>query len=52
MLVPSLVFEHLLEWELATHPVVWPGKPHGQRSLGGLQSIGLQRVEHDLATQQ
>ena len=30
----------------------WPGKPHGQRSLEGLQSMGLQRFGHGLATEQ
>jgi len=28
-------------------PVLLPGEFHGQRSLGGLQSMGLQRVSHD-----
>ena len=33
--------------------VFLPGKFHGQRSLVGyIQSIGLQRVGHDLATKQ
>ena len=27
-----------------------PGESHGQRSLGGLQSMGSQRVEHDWVT--
>ena len=27
-----------------------PAESHGQRSLGGLQSMGLQRVGHDWAT--
>ena len=30
-------------------PVFLPGKSHGQRSLVG--SVGLQRVRHDLATE-
>ena len=30
-------------------PVFLPGKFHGQRSLGGLQSLALQRVGQDLA---
>ena len=30
-------------------PVILPGKSHGQRSLEGLQSIGLQRVRHNRA---
>ena len=28
-------------------PVFLPGESHGQMSLGGLQSIGLQRVGHN-----
>ena len=28
-------------------PVFWPGKSHGQRRLGRLQNIGLQRVRYD-----
>ena len=28
-------------------PVFLPGESHGQRSLGGLQSVGSQRVGHD-----
>ena len=31
-------------------PVFWPGDPHGQRSLTGLQSIGSQRVGPDWVT--
>ena len=30
-------------------PVFLPGKTHGQRGPGGLQSMGLQRVRHDWA---
>ena len=30
-------------------PVFLPGESHGWRSLGGLQSMGLQRVRHDLS---
>jgi len=33
-------------------PVFLPGKFHGHRSLVGLQSMGLQRAGHDLATKQ
>ena len=36
------------KWQPA--PVVLPGKFHGQRSLGGLQSMWLQGVRHDWAT--
>ena len=32
---------------MATHPVFLPGEFHGQRSLEGLQSVGLHRVRHD-----
>ena len=28
-------------------PVFLPGKSHGQRTFGGLQSMGSQRVEHE-----
>ena len=31
-------------------PVLLPGKSHGRRSLGGLQSMGSHRVGHDWAT--
>jgi len=30
-------------------PVFFPGKPHGQRSLGGYSPWGHKRVGHDLA---
>ena len=33
-------------------PVSLPGEFHGSRSLMGLQSMGLQRVRHDLATKE
>ena len=40
-----------LEKELAIHwqptPVFLPGESHGQRNLGGLESMGLQRVGHE-----
>ena len=39
MLVQSLGQEDLLEKEMATH---LPGKSHGQRRSGGLQSLGSQ----------
>ena len=32
--------------------VFFSGKSHGQRSLVGLQSLGSQRVRHDLTTKQ
>ena len=33
-------------------PVFLPGKSHGQRGLGGPQSMGSRRVRHDLGTKQ
>ena len=33
-------------------PVFWPGKSHGQRSLGRLRYMGVPRVGHDLVTKQ
>ena len=43
-----LDWEDNLEKEMAPAPVLLPGKFHGQRSLvGGLPSMGLQRVEFD-----
>ena len=47
MRVPSLGQEDPLEKEIATAPVFLPGKSLGQRTLAGLQSMGLQRVKHD-----
>ena len=38
--VPSLGQEDLLEKEMATHPVLLPGKLHGQRSLVGYSPWG------------
>ena len=43
--VQSLGREYLLEKEMATTPVLLPGKSHGQRSLGGLQSMGSQELD-------
>ena len=43
----SLGWEDPLEKEKATHSSILAGKSHGQRSLGGLQSMGSQRVRHD-----
>ena len=50
--VQSLVRKDTVEKETATHSsilaweILWTDEP------GGLQSIGLQRVEHNLATKQ
>ena len=40
-----------MEKEMATQPSILAWKSQGQRSLA-LQSMGLQRVRHDLATKQ
>ena len=38
-----------IPWRRARPPtrVFLPGESHGQKSLAGLQSMGLQRVRHD-----
>ena len=38
-----------IPWRRAQQPtpIFLPGESHGQRSLGGLQSIGSHRVAHD-----
>ena len=48
----SLGWEDSLERKMATHSIFLPGKSHGQRSMEGYSPWGLQRVSHDLATQQ
>ena len=45
--VQSLGWEDLLEEGMATTPVFLPEESHEQRSLVGLQSIGLQGIRHD-----
>ena len=42
-----LDWEDALEEETATHSIILPGESHGQRSLAGLQYMGLQRVRHN-----
>ena len=37
---------------METHSSILAGKIPWTEELGGLQSMGLQRVRHDLATQQ
>ena len=44
-------WEDPLEKEMQPTPVFLPGKSRGQRRPGGLQSMGLQTVRHDLATE-
>ena len=41
-----------IPWRRKWHStlIFLPGESHGQRKLGGLQSIGSQRVRHDLVT--
>ena len=49
--VRSLDWKAPLEKGMVSTPVFLPGEFHGQRNLaGGLQSMGLQRVRHDRAT--
>ena len=48
--VQSPGWEDPLEKGMATHTSILPAESHGQRCLGGLQPMELQRVEHDWAT--
>ena len=48
--VQSLGHEDPLEKEMATHPSILAWKTPWTEEPGGLQSMGSQRVEHDLAT--
>ena len=48
----SLGQEDLLEQEMATHPSILARRIPWTKELGGLQSMGSQRVGHDLATKQ
>ena len=50
--VHSLGLEDPLEKEMATHFSILPGKIPQTEDPGGLQSMGLQRAGHDLATKQ
>ena len=52
MKVWSLVWEDPLEKGMATHSNILTGKIPWTEEPGGLQSIGLQIVRHDLATKQ
>ena len=45
--VQSLGREDLLKKEMATHSSILASAIHGQRSLGGLQFMGFQRVIHN-----
>ena len=48
--VQSLGWEDSLEEDMATTPVLLTGESPGSEEPGGLQSMGLQRVRHDLGT--
>ena len=45
--VPSLDWEDLLEKEMGTHSSILAWKISWTEELGGLQSMGSQRVGHD-----
>ena len=47
MWVPSLGWEDPLEEEMATHSSILSWKIPWAEEPGGLQSMGLQRIEHD-----
>ena len=47
MLVPSLSQEDPLEEEVATHSSILAWRIPWAEEPGGLQSMGLQRLEHD-----
>ena len=49
--VRSLGWEEPLEEEMATHSISLPGESPQTEKPGRLQSMGLQRVRHDLATE-
>ena len=50
--VRSLGWKDLLEKEMAAHSSILAWEIPQTEKPGGLQSIGLQRVEHDRATEQ
>ena len=52
MQIWSLGWEDSLEKEMETHSIILAWKIPWTEEPGGLQSMGLQRVEHDLATKQ
>ena len=52
MQVQSLGREDPLEKEMATHSSILAWKIPWMEEPGGLQSMGLQRVRHDLAIKQ
>ena len=52
MWVQSLGQENPLEEEMATHSIILAREIPWTEEPGGLQSMGLQRVGHNLATKQ
>ena len=52
MWVRSLDWEDCLEEEMATHSSILAWKIPWTEEVGGLQSMGLKRVRHDLMTKQ
>ena len=50
--IQSLVWEDALEEEMATHSSILAWRIPWTVESGGLQSIGLHRVEYDLANKQ
>ena len=52
MQFPSLGWEDPLEKETATHPSILAWEVPWMEEPGGLQSMGYQRVGHDLATKE
>ena len=52
MWVPSLGWEDLLEKEMVTHSNILAWEIPWTEEPGRLQSMGLQRVGHDLVTKQ
>ena len=49
--VPSLGLEDPLEESMATHSTILAWRIPWTENPGGLQSMGLQRVGHDMATE-
>ena len=50
--VPSLGWENSLEKEIAMHSIILAWEIPWTEEPGGLQSMGSQRVVHNLATKQ
>ena len=50
--VQCLSWEDPLEWKMATHSSILTWKMPWTEEPGGLQSLGWQRVGHDLVTKQ